>query len=420
MLFHWGLLLGLVWVEHMTLADGCVCPNATILPQIPSELAAAGGGCCVNYSGSAFSHVLWSVFSNHTNIEILDLSNCNISFIHSQGKVPSSLQKVYLDGNRLTVLPRNFLASQPNLTEVNLSKNLLQELPEGFLQDSNRLQRLYLQANQLRSLPEDVLQLPHLQRLELDGNQWDCSCLLLEGLSVGGQTNRTSALQDLMGNLTCSSPWQVAGKMVWSLRQHDMCRPASLTALFIVLPLVILSALLLCWCCGRKRKKKKEAPVFGSSKKRALASSSHVQKHLTKQQPLAGERRNDGDCSKQGILKNHQPSDQTPTLLDSSKDIYEEVEIKVGSVESLPHCSSFTEGKQGSQGPDGAAQTQLELDTVSVTEVLKDSADREKAYMTQSTEYYSLVPGIELEDSDHAEYENVVPPDTVLKEPSIV
>ncbi|XP_011484344.1 uncharacterized protein LOC105356108 [Oryzias latipes] len=409
--FHWSLLLLSVWVGHMDLADGCVCPEATVLPQVPSELAA--GGCCLNYSGSAFTHVLWSVFNNDTNIEILDLSNCNISFIHSHGKVSSSLQKVYLDHNRLTVLPRNFLASQPNLTEVDLSKNLLQQLPEGFLQESNSLQRLYLHGNQLHSLPEDVLQLPHLQRLELDGNQWDCSCLLLEALNVGGQTNRTSAFQDLVGNLTCFSPRHVAGKMVWSLRQHDMCRPASLTALFIVLPLIILSALLLCWCCGRKRKKKKEAPVFGSSKKRALGSSSHIQKHLSKQQPSAHEHWKDGDGSKQGILKNHQPPDQTPTLLDSSKDIYEEVEIKVGSVESLPHvsslCSSFTEGKQGSQGPDGAAKTQLELDTVSVTEVLKDSADREKAYMTQSTEYYSLVPGIELEDSDHAEYENVVP-----------
>ncbi|RVE60985.1 hypothetical protein OJAV_G00166220 [Oryzias javanicus] len=204
MLFYWSLLLGLVWGEHMAVADGCVCPNATILPQIPSELAAAAaGGCCVNYSGSAFSHVL------------------------CQGKVPSSLQKVYLDGNRLTALPRNFLASQPNLTEVNLSKNLLQELPEGFLQNSNSLQRLYLHANQLRSLPEDLLRLPHLQRLELDGNQWDCSCSLLEGLSVGGQTNRTSALQDLVGNLTCSSPWQVAeekeegGSCFWILKEED-------------------------------------------------------------------------------------------------------------------------------------------------------------------------------------------------------
>uniref|UniRef100_A0A8C7Z471 Uncharacterized protein n=1 Tax=Oryzias sinensis TaxID=183150 RepID=A0A8C7Z471_9TELE len=289
--FHWSLLLLSVWVGHMDLADGCVCPEATVLPQVPSELAA--GGCCLNYSGSALTHVL-----------------CH-------GKVSSSLQKVFLDHNRLTVLPRNFLASQPNLTEVDLSKNLLQELPEGFLQESNSLQRLYLHGNQLHSLPGDVLQLPHLQRLELDGNQWDCSCLLLEALKVGGQTNRTSALQDLVGNLTCFSPRHVAGKMVWSLRQHDMCRPASLTALFIVLPLIILSALLLCWCCGRKRKKKKEAPVFGSSKKRALGSSSHIQKHLSKQQPSADEHWKDGDGSKQGILKNHQPPDQTPTLLDS-------------------------------------------------------------------------------------------------------
>lgn len=48
-----------------------------------------------------------------------------------------------------------------------------------------------------------------------------------------------------------------------------------------------------------------------------------------------------------------------------------------------------------------------EVDTVSVSEVLKDSADREKIYMSQTTRYYNLVPGIELEDSDNLEYETI-------------
>ncbi|XP_040910545.1 leucine-rich repeat-containing protein 26 isoform X2 [Toxotes jaculatrix] len=406
MVFQWSLLMVFTLLVKTGLVAGCVCPAATILSQFPSEVPA--GICCLNYSGSAFSHVRWSLFTNETNIETLDLSNCNISSVDMSGKEASTLQKVYLGHNRLTALPREFLASQPSLMEVDLRGNLLQELPEGFLQDSDSLQKLYLQGNQLRFLPGSVLLKPSLQRLELEGNPWDCSCLLLEALEEGKKTNRTTNLQHLVGNLTCFSPRHLASRTVWSVRLSDVCRPAGLTALFIVLPLLILAALVLCWCCGRKRKKK-EAPVFSPSKKRASSSGCNGQKHRGKQPPIAAEQHKAVNCGSEGILKNQLLLRPASTLLGSTRDIYEEVEIKLGSVESLPrdssHCSSSTEGRQGSQDPDGASKT--ELDTVSVTEVMKDSANREKAYLTQSTEYYSLVPGIELEDSDHGEYENV-------------
>lgn len=400
----WGLLLIFALLVKAGLVCGCVCPAATILSQLPSEVP--DGVCCLNYSGSAFTHVLWSVFTNGTNIETLDLSNCNISFIEAHGREASALQKVYLDRNRLKKLPQQFLAGQPSLTELNLSENVLQELPEGFLQDSYSLQKLFLQKNQLRSLPGAILHLPSLQRLELDGNHWECSCLLLEGLEAGVAANRTTKLQDLGMNLTCSAPLHLHGRTVWSLHLNDVCRPAGLTALFIVLPLLILTALLLCWCCGRKRKKK-ETPAFSTSKKRVPSSSYNGHKHPNKQQqPSAAE--TGKERGKGGILKN-QLLCPAAELQDSSRDIYEEVEIKLSSVESHPPmslCRSVsTEEKPATQEPDRT--TKAELDTVSVTEVMKDSADREKAYLTQSTEYYNLVPGIELEDSDHGEYENV-------------
>ncbi|XP_071347035.1 leucine-rich repeat and transmembrane domain-containing protein 2 [Trachinotus anak] len=404
MVFHCCLLLILTLLVKTGLVIGCVCPSATILSQFPS--AAPAGICCLNYSGSSVSHVRWSMFTNGTNIETLDLSNCNISSVDMNDKEASTLQKVYLGQNTLTKLPREFLASQPSLREVDLSGNLLQELPEGFLQDSDNLQELYLQGNKLRFLPGSVLQKPSLQRLEVEGNPWDCSCVLLEALEEGKKANRTTKLQDLLGNFTCVSPRHLAGRTVWSVRLSDVCRPAGLTALFIVLPLLILAVLVLCWCCGRKRKKK-DAPVFSTSKKKDSNSGCNGQKYRSKLTPAAAEQNKAGN--REGILKNQLLLRPSSTLLGSTRDIYEEVEIKLGSVESLPRvsscCSSSTEGKQGSQEPDGASKT--ELDTVSVTEVMKDSADREKAYLTQSTEYYSLVPGIELEDSDHGEYENV-------------
>uniref|UniRef100_A0A3P9MZ74 LRRCT domain-containing protein n=1 Tax=Poecilia reticulata TaxID=8081 RepID=A0A3P9MZ74_POERE len=287
----------------------------------------------------------------------LDLSNCNISLIKLSGKQASSLRRVFLNGNKLRELPEHFLAGQPSLTD--------------------------------------------LHKLGLDGNQWECSCLFLEGLESGRQANRTDPLEDLVGNLTCSFPPHLAGRTVWSVSISDVCRLAGLTALFIVLPLLILSALLLCWCCGRKRKKK-ETLTFSSSKKRPPNFGCSNHQHHTKQQDPGAEPSRAADCGKEGILKNQLLLRPASGLLGSTRDIYEEVEIKLSSAESLPGSS---EGRQGPQEPDGASKT--ELDTVSVTEVMKDSADREKAYLTQSTEYYSLVPGIELEDSDHGEYENV-------------
>ncbi|CAJ1072811.1 uncharacterized protein si:ch211-106k21.5 [Xyrichtys novacula] len=398
------VLLVLLFLVRIGLVGGCVCPSATILSQFPSSVPA--DACCLNFSGSAFSRVQWSVFTNETNIQTLDLSHCNISSINITDKEASTLQRVYLDHNRLKELPKDFLSSQPHLVEVNLSENLIQKLPEGFLKDSKNLLRLYLQRNQLQSLPASLLQKPNLQTLDLYGNPWDCSCLLLEGLEEGEKVNRSIRVQELVANLTCVSPRHLAGRVVLSVRLSDVCRPAGLTALFIVLPLLILSALILCWCCGRKRTKK-EIPL-STSKKRPSSLSSNGQKHHKKQQqqPAAAAQSKTGHS--EGILKNQLLLRPSSTLLGSTRDIYEEVEIKLGSVESLPRqpsCSSSTEEKQDPQETDGVSKT--ELDTVSVTEVMKDSADREKAYLTQSTEYYSLVPGIELEDSDHGEYENI-------------
>uniref|UniRef100_A0A673BQA2 LRRCT domain-containing protein n=1 Tax=Sphaeramia orbicularis TaxID=375764 RepID=A0A673BQA2_9TELE len=382
MVYWWGALLVFILLVKTGYVNGCVCPAATVLSRFPSAVPA--DVCCLNYSGSSFSHVHWSVFTNDTNIQILDLSNCNITHVDMSATGIFTLEKVYLNNNRLTTLPQEFLSSQTSLMEVDLEGNLLLELPQGFLQDSDSLQMLNLQGNQLQFLPDSVLLKPNLLKLELDGNPWDCSCLLLEGLDAGRGANRTTRLQDLVID--------------------DVCRPAGLTALFIVLPLLILSALVLCWCCGRKSTKK-EGSVFNTSKKRA--SNCNDQKHRSKAPPVATEQNKAAECKTEGILKNQLLLRPASTLLGSTRDIYEEVEIKLGSVESLPSalCPSSTDGRLGFQEPHGTSKT--ELDTVSVTEVMKDSADREKAYLTQSTEYYSLVPGIELEDSDHGEYESV-------------
>ncbi|XP_053738801.1 leucine-rich repeat-containing protein 38 [Synchiropus splendidus] len=388
---QWTLLLLLPLLVKTRTASPCVCPAAVVHTRLPAQVAA--DVCCLNFSGSSFGDVDWSVFTNQSTVlEILDLSWCNITTITFDAG-PTALHKVHLNHNRLESLPQDFLSSQPQLTELDLSWNVLQELPDEFLQDSNRIQHLYLQGNKLRFLPVSVLKKPELQSLDLGGNLWDCSCAFLENLEE--RRNRTLPLKDLVGNLTCVTPRSLADRLMWSVQRREVCQPAALTALFVTLPLLILATLVICWCCGRKAKK--EAPVFGTSKKRPST-------RFPGQQPESPEPDPGPD-----ILKNQLLLRPMSEHLSSIRDIYEEV--KLGSVASLPRgsspSSSCSDRLQSSQEPDRSSRG--ELDTVSVTEVLKDSADREKAYMTQSTKYYSLVPGLELEDSDHGGCEDAEP-----------
>lgn len=383
------------------IVGGCLCPPATVLSHFPSEVPA--DVCCLNYSGSVFGQVRWSLFTNETNIEILDLSFCNVTSVDMTDKEMSVLQKIYLNNNRLIFLPNNFLSGQQRLTEVDLSENAIQELPDGFLRDSENLQELYLQGNELHFLPGSVLQMPKLQKLELHGNPWECSCSLLEGLEGGKKLNKTTQLEDSLGRLTCVSPGHLAGRTVLSVSLSDVCRPAGLTALFILLPLITLSTLVLCWCCGRK----KDPPVI-TSKKKVPSSSYNAQKHKMKQRPVGIKQKKLGLCARDDDLEKQLHAHPASTMLGITRDLDQEEEIKLGSVESIPqvftHCSRSTEGKRVSH-PDRASKT--ELDAVSVTEVMQDSADREKVYLAHSTEYYSLVPGFELDDSDQGEYETV-------------
>ncbi|XP_068197476.1 leucine-rich repeat-containing protein 26 [Antennarius striatus] len=405
MLHQPGAVLISLLLMKMRPVGGCVCPPASVLPQFPPEVPPSG--CCLNYSGSTFGHVDWFVFANVTHVETLDLSSCNISSVETKSDLPTSLQRVYLGSNQLKTLPKAFLSNQPRLTELDLSRNQIQELPVGFLQDSDQIHWLNLQENHLRLLPSSVLLKPNIQRLELDGNPWECTCLLLERVEEAKKVNRTTTLQDLLGNFICVSPRHLFGRGILSVKLGDVCRPVGLTVLFIVLPLVILSALLLCWCCGRTGKRR-EGPVC-ASKKRTRTNVRNGQKQGQKQPPGAPGEKKTESCASEGSFKNQLLLCPASSLMGSDRDVYEEVVIKLGSVESTPpvssRYSSSTEGRLGSQEPDGASRA--DLDTVSVTEVMKDSSDREKAYLTQSTEYYSLVPGMELDDSDHGEYEDV-------------
>ncbi|KAI4887091.1 hypothetical protein NFI96_000580 [Prochilodus magdalenae] len=385
----------------------CECPAAVVTPQFPSSLP--NTTCCQNFTGSSFTNLSWTALGSLPKLEILDLSFCNLTHIDeaAAGFTFSSLRKLYLGHNQLQSLPIKFLADAYSLELLDLGSNRIENLPVDFLQNSTGLRVLLLDGNRMQFLPSSVLQ-PSLQRMDLEGNPWHCTCSLVEELRKVQHGNSTS-LEDIVGNLTCASPPKLAGKSVWSVQTKDICPAAqtSLTALYILLPLVLLLVLLLCCCCG-KNGKKKDSSISRSCKKDA-----HLDRNgrWGQEKPAFREKVEAGESTKDAMLKNQLMLRPSSALLGSTRDIYEEVEVKLGSVDSLgpPLSTSSIDGTAGKVEPEGKEEedSKQDLETVSVTEVMKDSADREKAYMTQSTKYYSLVPGLEIEDSDHGDYESV-------------
>lgn len=359
--------------------DRCECPSSTSTLQFLSQVS--NETCCLNFTRSSFPLVLWAKLRSTPKLQILDLSFCNVTQIQDTavGFTPATLREIYLNQNQLRFLPRDFLVDAVGLEVLDLGQNFLEELPVQFLKNAENLKVLILSRNRLKSLPALILTLP-VQQMDLLENPWTCACSFVEDLHSANGGN-SSKLQSIVGNLTCSSPKSLSGRTVWSVHVSEVCRLSSLNALFILLPFLFLVVLMLCWCCGRKEEKK-DSPNFGTVR--------------TKDRDLSND-------STKDMLRNQLMFRPSSALLGSTRDIYEEVEVKLGSVNSLGPPPSTLSDKEDTQELD----SKQDLETVSVSEVMRDSANREKAYMTQSTKYYSLVPGLEIDDSDHGEYENV-------------
>nr|ABB21088.1 variable lymphocyte receptor A [Eptatretus stoutii] len=89
----------------------------------------------------------------------------------------NDLKTLDLQQNQLKSLPSGIFDKLTKLTDLRLSQNKLQSLPHGVFDSLTKLTYLSLQINQLRSVPNGAFDyLSNIKTLWLQSNPWDCTC----------------------------------------------------------------------------------------------------------------------------------------------------------------------------------------------------------------------------------------------------
>ena len=108
------------------------------------------------------------IFELADSLEILDLSDNQLSELPSNFAQLSQLKVLFLSNNQFTKLPE-VLADCSKLEIISLKKNQLNEIPEQSIPLSVRC--LVLTSNAITKLPDSIGELKSLQKLMLAGNQ---------------------------------------------------------------------------------------------------------------------------------------------------------------------------------------------------------------------------------------------------------
>jgi len=151
------------------------------------------------------------------NLTRLDLEDNRIRAIQPGALlVLHKLQVLTLKGNRLTSLPVNL---PPSLTHLDLSANCISVLDLPSLSALVNLQVLKINSNCLRSVPENAFDgLPRLRSLDLTNNLWVCECdiLYLYRWLLSGRLRMAT-------DLVCSEPVHLAHRLLLNLSVMAIC-----------------------------------------------------------------------------------------------------------------------------------------------------------------------------------------------------
>lgn len=111
--------------------------------------------------------VLPEILGQCLNLEMIGFKSNNIHHV-PENSLPPKLRWLILTNNRLTTLPDS-LGERPYLQKLALAGNSLTELPNTLSQSKN-LELIRISANQLTEFPAQILHLPKLAWIAFSGN----------------------------------------------------------------------------------------------------------------------------------------------------------------------------------------------------------------------------------------------------------
>lgn len=146
-----------------------------------------------------------NAFAELRALKLLDLSANALRTLSGSifGGSRLPIQKILLNGNRLDDLDENFFASVPdtifvslannkfsllpdrlfsylkNLQYLHLQNNTIREISANMVGDIRKLKELSVQFNRLTFAPLSETAFSSLEKITLEGNPWQCSCLVL-------------------------------------------------------------------------------------------------------------------------------------------------------------------------------------------------------------------------------------------------
>lgn len=135
----------------------------------------------LDLSANAIQTLSGNIFGN----QILPLEKLFIQRNSIETVQPRAFDKVpYVDflslaHNRIASLDENLFEALKNLKKLQLHNNRIELIPQKLFEDISGISELQIKYNRLTFLPNSQYPFKNLQKVTMEGNPWQCSCLKL-------------------------------------------------------------------------------------------------------------------------------------------------------------------------------------------------------------------------------------------------
>ena len=152
------------------------------------------------------------VLGQCANLEMVGFKSNKIKHVPAKS-LPMKLRWLILTDNQISVLPDS-LGERPRLQKLALAGNVLTHLPHTLAQSHN-LELVRISANRLTECPQQLLELPKLAWFAFSGNPFSQSDMRIDSVPVLPSTSFT--LQEVLGQGASG----VISKAIWNQPQSD-------------------------------------------------------------------------------------------------------------------------------------------------------------------------------------------------------